>query len=321
MIPERVVKNFEAEYGPVPKVVSWLIRPTLIAAPDHTLVWGDWSSIEARVLPWLSDSEGGERVLDVFRTNDLDPSLPDIYKLEAAGIYEKNALDVVGDERQVGKVATLALGFGGGEGALEAMAVGYGIILEPSFRHKIVNQWRTNNEWAVDFWSELSDAFYDAWNNPETLFTAGRVGYMFFPSYLRGSMMCFLPDGGVLTYANLRREKVTYEDDDTAEMITEFKTRYQSGYERKTMWHGILAENITQAVAARLLQGLLRRLRRRQVPVVLHTHDEAGIEVLEAQAGHYKKLLQKEMEFVPDWAEGLPLAADCTANWYYTKTL
>ena len=88
--------------------------------------------------PWTPP----EAVLDIFRTNDQDPALPDIYRIEAGHIYEKDPADVDKDERQVGKVAVLALGFGGGVGALSAMATGYGLSLDPALQKHIVTSWR-----------------------------------------------------------------------------------------------------------------------------------------------------------------------------------
>jgi len=322
MLTETQIIAFADKYGPVPKVVSRLIRPALTAAPGHTLVWGDWSSNEARVLPWLSDSEGGDALLDVFRANDGDPDMPDVYKLEAAGIYDKDPYDVDKTERQVGKVAILALGFGGGVGALSAMAAGYGLALDDEFKRFIVDRWRARNPWAVRFWSELSEAFDKARHNPGTVHSAGRVSYVFNADYLGGSMFCYLPDGRPLTYADLRREKLKYEDDLTGEIVTEWKMRYQHGYTRTSVWHGILAENITQAVAASLLREALVRLELDWEflgRTVGHTHDEVITECADDDTDDTRRALLDQMLHVPAWAEGLPLAAEVTDNWYYTK--
>jgi len=318
----KKLKNFEKKFGPVPKVVSRLIRPSFVASPGKTLVWGDWSSIEARMLPWLA-GDAGEPNLNIFRANDKDPGAPDIYKIEAAGIYDKEPEEIdKGEERQVGKVAILALGFGGGENALDAMATNYGIVIERKMRHFIVDRWRTNNQWAVDFWSDLNDAFFRAWDNPGQVFEAGRVAYIFLEDYIFGSMMCFLPDGRPLVYPDLRREKIKYEDDVTGDLVTEWKVRYQKGYERGSIWHGILAENITQGAAASLLRALLQRLRHEPLlSVVGHTHDEAVVEVVESAAEIAARALKVQMERNPGWAPGLPLVAETTTNWYYSKAV
>lgn len=330
----KTIEIFEERFGPISKVVSRLIRPAFIARVDRTLVWGDWSAIEARVLPWLADSPGAEKVLDVFRTNDADKSLPDIYEVEASGIYDLDAAMIhrlrkegdkeAKDQRQTGKVAILALGFGGGTGALDAMATNYGIHMDYGLQKFIVDRWRANNQWAVTFWKELMDAFNNAHRNPGEIYTAGRVAYVFLPDYLKGTMMCYLPDGRAICYAALRKDKVKREDDVTGEMITEWVLRYQAGYERRKLWHGILAENITQGTAASLLRGTMRRMdadRKQSQWIVGHTHDELITECWETNLDNARVRLKEHMEHVPKWAEGLPLVAEITDNWFYTKTL
>ena len=96
-----------------------LVRPALIAGPGKVFVWSDWSAIEARITPWLAASPGAEKVLDIFRANDRDPTRPDIYTIAAADILHKDPSAITKTERGIGKVATLALGFGGSVGALQ----------------------------------------------------------------------------------------------------------------------------------------------------------------------------------------------------------
>ena len=112
---------------PVARKLALLVRPALIAGPGKVFVWSDWSAIEARITPWLAASEGAEKVLDIFRANDRDPSRPDIYTIAAADILHKEPGAITKPERQIGKVATLALGFGGSVGALQSMALNYRI--------------------------------------------------------------------------------------------------------------------------------------------------------------------------------------------------
>ena len=104
---------------PAARKLALLVRPALIAGPGKVFVWSDWSAIEARITPWLAASPGAERVLDIFRANDRDPTLPDIYtrrrrRHPAQGSERGNEVGT-----QIGKVATLALGFGGSVGALQ----------------------------------------------------------------------------------------------------------------------------------------------------------------------------------------------------------
>ena len=115
---------------PAARKLALLVRPALIAGPGKVFVWSDWSAIEARIMPWLAASEGAEKVLDIFRANDRDPTRPDIYTIAASEILHKHPTEVTKAERAIGKVAVLALGFGGSVGALKAMALGYRISLD-----------------------------------------------------------------------------------------------------------------------------------------------------------------------------------------------
>jgi hypothetical protein len=93
---------------PVARKLALLVRPALIAAPGKVWVWSDWSAIEARITPWLAASPDAERVLDVFRANDRDPSRPDIYTIAAADVLHRDPDVVTKPERGIGKVSTLA---------------------------------------------------------------------------------------------------------------------------------------------------------------------------------------------------------------------
>jgi hypothetical protein len=149
------------------------------------------------------------------------------------------------------------------------------------------------------------------------------VVFVFRPKYLGGTMFLYLPCGRALTYTDLRKEPIKVEDPDTGETETQWKWRYQSGYERKVLWHGILAENITQATAASLLRAALKRGeydKTAPADIVGHTHDEIVVECDEGRVDETKVWVQDLMEFAPDWAEGLPLVAEISSHWYYTKT-
>ena len=91
---------------PVARKLALLVRPALIAGPGKVFVWSDWSAIEARITPWLAASPGAEKVLDIFRANDRDPTRPDIYTIAAADILHKDPSAVTKTERGIGKVGT-----------------------------------------------------------------------------------------------------------------------------------------------------------------------------------------------------------------------
>lgn len=337
ILDDKWLDRFEHDFGPVARGLGRLIRPTIIAKPGRTLIWGDYSAIEARVLPWLADSPGAEKVLDIFRTNDADPSLPDIYKIEAGHIFEKDPTEIAkGPERQTGKVAVLSLGFGGSDGALLNMATNYGIYLGENLRKHIIETWRANNRWAVHFWGKhtanesygLWGAFNQALENPDTIIPVGKVAYVYDRSYLGGTVLCALPDGRRLTYPDVRVRDYVIKNDDGSEETKRGLT-YRKSYGFSGLWYGKLAENITQATAASLLRKLLVRLvafaetreYRDWLEVIGHTHDEGVLHVAEELVEEGRELLHKEMMRELPWTAGLPLAVEITDNWYYSKAV
>lgn len=312
---------FEERFGSAGKALSRLIRPAITAPAGRTLVWSDWSAIEARVLPWLSASRGGDEILDIFRAVDADPSSPDIYMREAGNISGKNPAEVDDEERQTGKVAVLALGFGGGIGALQVMATAYGMSLHDDEAQRIVTLWRGNNRWAKVFWDRLWDGFLNVMENPDTVVEVGRVAMVHDAGYMNGTTFIVLPDGRPLSYPALKWRKDEVEGPDGTTRTRDVLT-FRRGDGRRKLWHGTIAENITQATAASLLRHSLAHLPASPTEAVVgHTHDEIIMECDDnpRQVRLTSERLKVTMETNPGWADGLPLAAEVSTNWYYTK--
>jgi DNA polymerase I-like protein with 3'-5' exonuclease and polymerase domains len=96
---------------PPARKLALLVRPALVAESGKVFVWSDWSAIEARITPWLAASPDAEKVLDIFRANDADPTRPDIYTIAAADILHKNdPSSITRSERQMGKICILSCG-------------------------------------------------------------------------------------------------------------------------------------------------------------------------------------------------------------------
>jgi len=310
--PETLRDN----YGyPISRLLARLIRPTFIAPPGKVLIWGDWDQIEARILPWLACSPGAERKLDLFRAGQ------DVYKFAAAPIYGlSDPLSATDEQRQVGKVAELALGFGGAVGAFSAMGRGYGVTVPADQVRHIVDTWRAANSWCVHFWGELWQAAIAAYKNPGVWHHAGRVRYLFHPDLMRGTLICELPDKRWLVYPQFRHERVEYEDEETGEIIVRWQTTFVrgfgSGYGRIELWHGMLAENITQAYAASFLRRALMDV---ASVCVLHTHDEIVCEIPTGQLEAFTEALRVFMTTLPAEAEGLPLTVSIEHGPFYTK--
>lgn len=272
-----------------------LLRPTVIPAKGHKFIVGDWSAIEARVLPWLTDSEGGKGVLQDFK-GGLD-------------VYIKTAISMglKKEDRQTGKVANLSLGFGGGVGAFQAMAKNYGLTLPDTQVQAIVNKWREANPWAVKFWHLLEVASVNAVKNPQQMFYAGKIRYIYMPSILGGTLMAVLPNGTVIQYPYAKIEKggVT-----AMKASVQPKADSEENWPRMSLWGGFLAENVTQAGAACLLREVLSDMVADGFPVVGHIHDEVVLEVMDSEVAQTLIECQNYMETVPEWANGLPLNAE-----------
>lgn len=296
--------------------LSHMLRPTILAEPGKVLLWADWSAIEGRVLPWLT-GKPGEKKLNVFREGK-DP-----YIVNATGIFNVPYDRVTPNQRQAGKVAELALGFGGGVGALNAMGANYGLHFSEEEGREVVRAWRRVNSWAEPFWNELEAAAFTARRYPGEPVTVGRVTYEFVPGYLHGALLCTLPSGRTLTYPEAKVEVVDKPWGPT-ECITSIKggrkPRAGESWPRVGLWRGLLAENITQACAADLLRDSLRWLvLDDQLPVIGHTHDEIVLELPEDQVAQAAEALHYVMTTPPAWAEGLPLKTEVKHGVRYGK--
>ena len=282
----------------VTDVLKGMLRPALIPAPGKQFVVADWSAVEARVTAWASADPQAEEVLQVFREGR------DIYKREAAGIYRVPEDSVDKEQRQIGKVAILSLGFGGSIGAFSAMGRNYGVFMAESDSRRIVDAWRRANAWAVRYWAKLEEAYTRALRNPGREFTAGRVTYLFQGQHLWYA----LPSGRILCYPFAR-----FEGDEITYVKAAWKPAADAKeWPRARLWRGLACENITQAIANDLLRHALRQL----PDVVLHVHDEIVLETADPDAPN---TLKQVMCTPPDWAEGLPLNAEVETMSRYGK--
>lgn len=332
----------------VGKALGMTIRPMFVAEEGRTFVWCDWSNIEARVLPWLAASEGAERKLDIFRNSDHDKSKPDVYVSGAAVFVHRDPQELWdayrnGDpeakklRQSHGKVPELSLGFGGNFGALMKMAVNYHVHVDEDEARNMVQVWRGANAWAPEFWGAfkvdrhgevmsatgLWGAANMAIRNPGDACPAGRVVYFFDQHYMGGTLFCALPNGRtLLSYPDCRWREREVKDKVTGEIEVKGALWFRKGYGWSALWHGKLAENITQAVAALILRETLVDLEADEyafMPVVGHTHDEIVTEVPEDDAERASEMIETLMSTPKQWREGLPLVAEPGINWYYTK--
>lgn len=304
----KLVMARDKNYPMTMESLSMLLRPALIPSEGNTFVVGDWASVEARVLPWLAESsyKSAKERLAVFKRNG------DIYQITADKMF--------GGDRVMGKVAELALGFGGAVGAFENMARIFDLTMDQNEMQNAVNAWRAANPWAKEFWDNLENAAKDAVRNPYTHYNAGRVSYIYYPELIGGTLVCKLPDGTAIKYPHCKFETDDFDRIGLTAMKSSAKPAAgQKEWPRMRLWGGLLAENVTQATAAALLRDLNRRLDESSANVVGHVHDEVIVECAASHSESRRIFVQDEMERNPSWAYGLPLHAGVTIMNRYGK--
>ena len=306
LVKQGDLDEFEMNYGNVTQVLSELIRTAFIAAPGHTFHACDFSAIEARVIAWLA---GEEWVLDVFRSNG------DIYCANASRMFkvpvEKHGQNAA--LRQKGKIATLALGYGGGVSALEAMG-GSKLGLTEDEEKEIVKLWRDSNPRIVKMWGIIEKAAISAIKTGKsvTVHRGIQIGRRW------GMLTITLPSGRTICYPRAVIE-TEYNDGWRGDHeIIEYEGLNQTTKKWGSIrtYGGKLTENIVQAVARDILGIVILRAREKGLPVVFHIHDEIIVEATPDQTLDQVEALFSEPI---DWCRDLPLKGAGYSTPYYLK--
>ncbi|MBO4849881.1 MAG: DNA polymerase [Prevotella sp.] len=298
--------DVELCYGSVTRVLSELIRTSFVAAEGKVLHVCDFSAIEARVIAWLA---GEGWVLDVFRNGG------DVYCATASQMFgvpvSKHGANA--HLRQKGKIAVLALGYGGGVSALEAMG-GSRLGLSEAEEREIVWKWRDSNPKIVGLWATVERAAIAAIKTRRAI-TVNR-GVVF--EYRWGCLTVTLPSGRTMVYPRARVGVETGDgwrgDHDSIEYEGVNQTTRK--WEAVRTYGGKMTENIVQAIARDLLGEVLLRARRWSLDVVFHVHDEI---VVEASADTPLSLVEAIFNEEVAWARGLPLKGAGYTTKFYKK--
>ena len=288
-----------------------MLRPTIVAEDGNVLVWADYSAVEARALPWLSGNAAANDLLDLFRKGE------DVYKYAASDIYRVAVDRVDKAQRQIGKVAILSMGYGGGARAFRKMARAHGLKIDDEAAEEIKVAWRHANPWAKKFWAELEGAAIRAARHPGKVQEAGRIRYL-----MHGDMLyALLPCGRLIAYPEAQlitvEGKFGPQTRLTALKASRHPKKGEDKWPRVALYGGLLAENATQGFCASLLRSAARRLDDAGWPVVMHTHDEVLVEVAEDEIDDAKAALQEAM-LTTQWPD-LPLAAEPQHGYSYDK--
>jgi DNA polymerase len=284
-------------FDDVPDTLSQLIRTAFIPEGDNKFIVADFSAIEARVIAWLAGEEWRQKVFAEGK---------DIYCASASQMFgvpvEKHGVN--GHLRQKGKIAELALGYGGSVGALKAMgALEMGLTedeLQP-----LVDAWRQANPNITQLWWDIDRAAKEAVRRKCTSTTHGITF-----EYRSGMLFITLPSGRNLAYVKPKIGENKFGGD----CITYEGIGGTKKWERLDSYGPKFTENIVQATARDILCYAMQTLR--CCSIVMHIHDEV---VIEADPQMSMQAVCDQMGRTPPWAEGLQLRADGYETNFYKK--
>ena len=292
--------NFEALemlYDSIPEVLSELIRTSFIPTAGHKFIVADFSAIEARVIAWLAGEKWRQQVFE---------SGGDIYCASASQMFgvpvEKHGVN--GHLRQKGKIAELALGYGGSVGALKAMGA-LEMGLNEDELQPLVTAWRTTNPNIVRLWWDVDKAAMKAVRERTVTETHG-IRF----SYQSGMLFITLPSGRRLSYVKPRIGTNMFGSD----CITYEGVGGTKKWERIDSYGPKFVENIVQATSRDLLCYSMQSLK--DFNIVIHVHDEI---VIEAGMESSIESICNQMSHTPPWAKGLLMRADGYETNFYKK--
>ena len=287
----------EMLYEDVPDTLSQLIRTAFVPQENRKFIVADFSAIEARVIAWLADEKWRQ---DVFAEGK------DIYCASASQMFgvpvEKHGVN--GHLRQKGKIAELALGYGGSVGALKAMGA-LEMGLSEDELPSLVSAWRQANPKIVQFWWAVDRAVMDAVTRKTTTKTHGIIF-----SARNGMLFITLPSGRSLAYVKPKIGENRFGGD----CITYEGVGGTKKWERIDSYGPKFVENIVQATSRDILCYAMKTLR--CCSIVMHIHDEV---VIEADRRMSLQAVCDQMGRTPPWANGLQLRADGYETDFYKK--
>ena len=287
----------EMLYEDVPDTLSQLIRTAFVPQENRKFIVADFSAIEARVIAWLADEKWRQ---DVFAEGK------DIYCASASQMFgvpvEKHGVN--GHLRQKGKIAELALGYGGSVGALKAMGA-LEMGLSEDELPALVSAWRQANPKIVQFWWAVDRAVMDAVTRKTTTKTHGIIF-----SARNGMLFITLPSGRSLAYVKPKIGENRFGGD----CITYEGVGGTKKWERIDSYGPKFVENIVQATSRDILCYAMKTLR--CCSIVMHIHDEL---VIEADRRMSLQAVCDQMSRTPPWASGLQLRADGYETDFYKK--
>jgi DNA polymerase len=306
-------------------VISAMLRSMLRSGPGRRLMAADFSQIEARIVAWIA---GQQDLLQLFASGGK------VYEEMAADIYRVPVEEIENpsERRQVGKGTALGAGFGmGADTHAENTKKQTGIVLERGQRDEEGNLLPGEIDWAqraIDayrqkyrnvprFWKEIEQAAMQAVLDPGTVTTCGHGATIKYT--VRGNVLwCILPSGRPLAYCQpeVRERKTPWGEMRGAVTFLGVNSLTKK-WQRHAGYGGLFTENVVQAMARDLMASAMLRAEAAGYPIILTVHDEIMAEVPNGE-GSLDELLRLMM-VRPEWAQGLPVAAEGWEGERYRK--
>ena len=275
------------------------LRRSILAPKGHVVVVADSAQIEARVLAWLAQQMD---IVNAFATKQ------DVYKMMASVIYNVPVEDVTKDQRFIGKICVLGLGYGMGpqnlQQTLKQGTMGPKVDISEDECRRIVGIYRQKNWKIKAFWKKMDQVITNMTLGIESKEGPLEVG----KGFIR------LPNGMFLQYFGLHgTAEITRND------LVMTETTYLTRTGRAKLYGGLLTENVVQALSRIIIAEQMLKIHDAGYRIVTMTHDEIVIIAKKKDAKKALDFMIKTMSTPPDWAQGLPLAAEGGYDTSYSK--
>lgn len=304
MVRELIIKGdyelFDMMYDNIPNILSQLIRTAFIPNKDKKFIVCDFSAIEARVIAYLADEKWR---IEVFETHGkiYEASASQMFKVPLESINKSSPL------RQKGKIAELALGYGGSVGALKQMG-GIEMGLKENELQELVDSWRKANPNITRFWRIVEKSAINAVKGVSSSIDKGIIF-----NKKDGILFITLPSGRKLSYV---QPKIVLNRFGSESIVYKGVNGTTKAWEDIETYGGKLVENIVQAVARDCLAESIKRLHKRGYRIIFHVHDEV---ILETNKDVLVEDIENIMAEPIEWAEGLNLSASGFETMFYKK--
>lgn len=294
---------FRSLYRSPSEAVSSAIRGLFTAAPGNTLIGGDYSAIEARVLAFLAG--------DAISLKQYEAGV-DVYRIMAGTIYNKDPEKVGPGERQLGKQAILGCGYGLGHKGFKAACDSYEIEISEAMSERVVAAYRESHPEVVTLWRRIEDCCVHAVSSPGHVFSHLHLSV----KCSGGFLLIRLPSGRLLRFyrPELRLTKTPFGD----KYVVHYTGNFQGKGSSEHLYGGSITAMCTQATARDVMADSMLTLAHAGYSIILTVHDEVVVETPDLSASNFDRFVSI-METRPTWGREIPLKVGAWSGRRYRK--